>query len=69
MVKLVVLLKMCLFAWDIEVFWILMHCSNSEHSRKMGFLVKICLFSCDTEVCFCGNCLLLGKMMAFFCFP
>ena len=37
MVKLVVLLNMYLFAWDTEVFWILMHCSNSEHSRKNGF--------------------------------
>ena len=34
--KLVVLLKICFFEWDIEeVFWILIQPTNSEHPRKI----------------------------------
>ena len=64
--KLGVLLKIYLFAWDIDVFWILLERKNSEHLCKIKYSGK------DTPIylkywrVLCGICWLPGKTMAFF---
>ena len=40
MVKLTVMLKMCPFVWDVEVFWILFERINSEQSCKIRYSGK-----------------------------
>ena len=39
-----VLLKICLFGWDIEVFWILIKRKNSEGPFKIRYSGKVMLF-------------------------
>ena len=39
--KLGALLKFCLFAWDIDVFWITIWGTNPKQPGKLGILVKI----------------------------
>lgn len=50
--KLDVLLKMCLFGWNIELFWILIERTNSEHSCKIRHSGK------DLPIFMSGICLL-----------
>ena len=38
--KLGVLLKTCLFAWDIDVFWLLTERANLEHSYQIRYFGK-----------------------------
>ena len=45
--KLGALFKVCLLAWDIDMFWIITWSANSKQPGKIRFciLVKICIFS------------------------
>ena len=68
--KLGALLKMCLFAWDIDRVLDYNWRTNSKHAGKLGTLVKIYIFSRDnTKVFLCGICLIPEKMTLFFFYP
>ena len=60
--KLVVLLKICLFGRDIELFWILIEGTNSEYPREIWYWWRFTYFSWDTKMFLCGNSLLSGKI-------
>ena len=66
--KLGALLKDCLLAWDIDVFWIIIWRENSKQSGKIRYCipVKIYIFSCDNMVFLCTISLLPEKKVLFF---
>ena len=58
--KLGVSLKICLFSWDIEMFWILIGRTSSEHSCKIRYSGKdLSIFVGYWGMCLCSICLLL----------
>ena len=65
--KLGALLNVCLLAWDIDVFWIIMWRVNAKQRGKIRYciLVKIYIFSCDNMAFLCGISLLPEKKSAF----
>ena len=66
--KLGALLKVCLLAWDIDVFWIIIWRANSKQPGKIRYciLVKIYIFSWDNIVFLCAISLLPEKKTLFF---
>ena len=65
LIKLRALLKICLFAWNIGMFWFIIWMTNSKHHGRLGILVKIYIFSRDDIAFLCGICLIPEKMTLF----
>ena len=61
-------LKVCLLAWDIDVFWIIIWRANSKQPGKIRYciLVKIYIFSWDNMAFLCAISLLPEKKALFF---
>ena len=66
--KLGALLKVCLLAWDIDVFWIIIWRANSKQPGKIRYciLVKIYIFFWDNMAFLCAISLLPEKKVFFF---
>ena len=62
------LLKVCLLAWDIAVFWIIIWRANSKQPEKIRYCipVKIYIFSWDNMAFLCAISLLPEKKALFF---
>ena len=67
--KLGALLKVCLLAWDIVVFWIIIWRANSKQPEKIRYCcipVKIYIFSWNNMAFLCAISLLPEKKALFF---